>query len=154
VKWQAPRRALQSFFLRCIIIRLWSQSGSIAMERVSQLALLSVSRGVGFAALAIGTLMVGLSSDLLTCLRAGGILTLITSTLLFMFGLQAPSRNYKQTEVWIMLNPDERPSAAVAQNMIGDALKRTYLNFALHSSLIAGGLLFLSLLIQAAMVLR
>ncbi len=124
------------------------------MERVSQLALLSVSRGVGFAALAIGTLMVGLSSDLLTCLRAGGILTLITSTLLFMFGLQAPSRNYKQTEVWIMLNPDERPSAAVAQNMIGDALKRTYLNFALHSSLIAGGLLFLSLLIQAAMVLR
>jgi hypothetical protein len=76
------------------------------MERVNELALISVGRAVGFTALAIGTFMVGLAADLLTCLRTGGILTLITALILLMRGLQAPRRNYKQTEVWIMLNPE------------------------------------------------
>jgi hypothetical protein len=124
------------------------------MERVNALALLSVGRAVGFAALGIGTFMLGLSADLLTCLRAGGILTLITSLTLLMRGLQAPRRNYKRTEVWIMMDPEERPNAAIAQDIIGDALKRTYLNFALHSALVSGGLLFLSLLMQGAAAMR
>ena len=124
------------------------------MEKIHNLALISVGRGVGFAALAIAVFMVGMSADPLACFQAGGILSLITCMTLVMKGLRAPHHNYKHTEVWIMLNPDERPSAAVAQNMIGDALKRTYLNFALHSAFVAGGLLFLSVMLRAAATIR
>ncbi len=124
------------------------------MEKIQNLALLSVGRGVGFAALAIAVFMVGMSSDLPLSLKAGGILSLITSLTLLMKGLRAPSHNYKRTELWIMLNPDERPSAEVAQDLIGEALKRTYLNFSLHAAMVAGGLLFLSLFISTAMSLR
>jgi hypothetical protein len=124
------------------------------MQKVEELALISVARGVGFAALAIATLMLGLSADLLTCLKAGGILTLVTSLILLMRGLRAPQRDYKRTEVWIMLEPEERPSAAIAQDMIGDALKRTYLNFALHAACISGGLLLLALIISLSTPLR
>jgi hypothetical protein len=114
------------------------------MEKVEQLALISVSRAVGFATLAIGILMLGLSADLPNCLKAGGILTLITSLVLLMKGLRAPQRDYRRTEVWIMMNPNDRPSAAVAQGVIGKALKRTYLTFALHLAAVSGGLLLLA----------
>lgn len=124
------------------------------MHKVEELALISVARGVGFAALAIATLMLGLSSDLQTSLKAGGILTLITSLTLLMKGLMAPQRDYKRTEVWIMLDPNDRPSAALAQDLIGDALKRTYLNFARHAALISGGLLLLAMVLNLATPLR
>jgi hypothetical protein len=142
------------FSLLRIIIRLSSQCGLVDMEKIDNLAMLSVGRGVGFAALGIATFMIGLSADLAMSLKSGGILALITSLTLFMKGLRAPRHNYKHTELWVMLNPDDRPNAAVAQGMIGEALKRTYLSFALHAALVAGGFLFLSLLVTTAIALR
>jgi hypothetical protein len=117
------------------------------MHRLQQLAWVSIARACGFTALAIATLMFGLSGDLLMSFRAGGILTLITSLILLIRGLQAPNRPYKRTEVWLMLNPEDRPQAALAQTLIGETLRRTYLTFAFHSAIIAGGMLFLSLLL-------
>ena len=124
------------------------------MRRLEELAVISVGRGVGFAALAIATFMIGLSADLLACLQAGGILSLITCFTLLLKALRAPRQHYKRTEVWIMMNPEERPHSAVAQDLIGETLRRTYLNFAMHAALVAGGLLFLSLMVQAAAVIR
>jgi hypothetical protein len=124
------------------------------MQKIEELALLSVGRGVGFAALAIATFMIGLSSDLAMSLKAGGILSLITSMTLLAKGLRAPRHHYKHTELWVLLSPADRPEAHVAQNLIGDALRRTYFNFAFHAALVAGGLLFLSLLLTAAIALR
>ena len=117
------------------------------MHRLQQMAWVSIARACGFAGLAIVTLMFGLSGDLLMSLRAGGILTLITSLVLLVRGLQAPNRPYKRTEVWLMLEPEDRPQAALAQTLIGETLKHTYLTFAFHSALIAGGMLLLSLLL-------
>ena len=117
------------------------------MRRLQQMAWLSIARACGFAALAIGTLMFGLSGNVLMSFRTGGILTLITSLILLVRGLQAPTRPYKRTEVWMMLEPEDRPQAALAQTVIGETLKQTYLTFALHSALIAGGMLLLSLLL-------
>jgi hypothetical protein len=124
------------------------------MHKVEELALISVGRAVGFAALGIGTLMLGLSSDLLSCLKAGGILSLVTSLTLLMKAYRAPVKDYKRTEVWIMMEPIDRPSATIAQNVIGDVLKRTYLTFALHAAYVAGGLLFLSTLISLTTTVR
>lgn len=126
------------------MLQVGLQAEAIAMQKAEELALISVSRAVGFAALAIGTLMIGLSADLLNCLKAGGILTLMTSLILLMKGLRAPQRDYRRTEVWIMMSPDDRPSAAVAQGVIGEALKRTYLTFALHLAAVSGGLFLLA----------
>ena len=117
------------------------------MRRLQEVAWVSIARACGFAALAIGTFMFGLSGDALMSFRAGGILTLITSLILLVRGLQAPTRPYKRTEVWLMLEPKDRPQAALAQTVIGETLKHTYLTFALHSALIAGGMLLLSLLL-------
>jgi hypothetical protein len=117
------------------------------MHRLQQKAWVSIARACGFAGLAIATLMFGLSGDLPMSFRAGGILTLITSLILLIRGMQAPRRPYKRTEVWLMLEPEDRPQAAQAQELIGETLKHTYLTFAFHSALIAGGMLFMSLLL-------
>jgi hypothetical protein len=117
------------------------------MHRVQQLAWVSVARGCGFAALAIFTFMIGLSGDMAAAFKAGGILTLIASLVLLVKGWQAPARPYKRTEVWVMLQPDERPHAALAQTLIGETLRRTYMMFALHSAMLAGGFFVASLLL-------
>ena len=124
------------------------------MQKVEELALISVGRGVGFAALGIGTLMLGLSSDLLSCLKAGGILSLLTSVTLLMKAYRAPAKDYKRTEVWIMMSPTERPSATIAQGIIGEVLKRTYLTFALHAAFVSGSLLFLAILFSLTAIAR
>jgi hypothetical protein len=117
------------------------------MHRLEELAWVSVARGCGFAALAIFTFMVGLSGNMPMAFKAGGILTLITSLILLVKGLHAPQRFYKHTEVWLMLEPSDRPHAAIAQTLIGQALRRTYLTFALHTALLACGFFVASLIL-------
>lgn len=117
------------------------------MHRLEEAAWVSLARGCGFAALAIVTFMFGMAGNIPSAFKAGGILTLITSLILLFRGWQAPSKPYKRTEVWMMLEPEDRPQAALAQTIIGETLKQTYLTFALHSALIAGGMLLLSLLL-------
>lgn len=124
------------------------------MRRVQEAAWLSVARGCGFAALAIATFMFAMSGNIAVALKAGGILSLLTSLVLLVRAWQAPHRPYKRTEVWIILEPDDRPQGAQAQALIGEALKRTYLQFASHAAIIAGGLLLFSLMITGAAILR
>lgn len=124
------------------------------MQKVEELALISVGRGVGFAALGIATLMLALSWDILSCMKAGGILTLMTSLTLLMKAYRAPLKNYKRTEVWIMMAPADRPSDAIAQGLIGEVLQRTYLTFAQHTAGVAGGLLLFATLLNLAAMTR
>jgi hypothetical protein len=119
------------------------------MQRVEELALICVGRGCGFAALGIVTFMFALCTDPVFCFNAGGILTLMTSAILIVNAWQAPGTPYKRTELWLMLAPEERPLDTVAQTVIGAALQRTYLTFALHSALIATCLLLMSLLLRS-----
>jgi hypothetical protein len=124
------------------------------MQKVDELALISIGRGVGFAALGIATLMLALSWDIMSCMKAGGILTLMTSLTLLMKAYRAPLRDYRRTEVWIMMAPAERPSDAIAQGLIGEALQRTCLLFALHTSGVAGVLLLFATLLDLAALTR
>lgn len=115
------------------------------IERVAEL---SVARGCGFAALAIVTFMVGLSDQMHLACKAGGIATLGTCLILAIRGLTATTTPYKRTEVWVMLEADDRPQPAIAQRVIGVALRDVYLRFALHAALIS------AVLLGASMVLR
>ncbi len=120
------------------------------LDRIEQLARLSVSRACGFAALAILTFFVGLSSDLTLALRIAGLLSLLACLVLLLKAQFAMLRPYKRTEVWLLLKPEERPQAAIAQQIIGTVMRETFLYFALHAGVAAAGCLFLSLVLRIA----
>lgn len=100
------------------------------MDQIRRLAFISVARGCGFAALAIFTMMIGVSFDLLLMAQAGAVLLAFSATVLQLRAVTAPSRNAKRTEVWIMLDPKDAPPPAVAQQVIGGVLAETYGAFA------------------------
>jgi hypothetical protein len=107
------------------------------IERIEDLAERSVARACGFAGIGILTFVVGLSGDMSLAFKAAGILTLLTCCVLLLKAGFAPQKPYKQTEVWLMLPRDERPSEQVAQKLIGTVLREVYLRFALHAAIIA-----------------
>ena len=117
------------------------------MDRLEKLAWVSVGRGCGFAGVALLTLMFAFSFHLPLAFKVGGIVALITCLFLLMKGWHAPNRPYKRTELWLMLKPEDRPPAAIAQRIIGQVLRRTYFTFALHSAFVASGFFALSLLL-------
>ena len=116
------------------------------LDRIEYLARLSVARACGFAALAILTFFVGLAAELTLALKTAGTLALITCLILLLKAQFARQRPYKHTELWVMLKPDERPAAAIAQQLIGTVLRETYLRFALHAAIMAAALFALALL--------
>lgn len=97
------------------------------MDDIRALAVLSVRRGCGFAALAIVTVMFGLLFEPLTSLRSGAVLITFSAVVLYWKALEAPRRNYRHTELWIMLQrtPDI-PDARIGQ-LINSVLHEVYL---------------------------
>jgi hypothetical protein len=118
------------------------------LERIEHLAEVSVARGCGFAALAIVTFMLGLADQMDVSCKAGGILALGACLVLALRGCAATAMPYKRTEVWVMLKSSERPQPAVAQQIIGNALRRVYLRFALHAAIVSATLFGLSFLLR------
>lgn len=118
------------------------------MHKLEELAFLSISRGCGFAALAIATFMIALSSNTPLMLKTGGLLCLLAASILILKALRAPNHPYKRTELWILLEPEDRPPLALAQGLVGSTLRRTYFRFALHYAYGAGAMLLSSLLLS------
>lgn len=118
-------------------------------ETIERLAALSVARACGFAGLGIFTMMIGLAWAPALAMEAGGLLLLLTCAILLLKGMNARTRPYKHTEVWILLPEQQRPAPVVAQHVIGEALREVYLRFALHLGLIGLGLGLLGLLAAA-----
>ena len=98
--------------------------------RVRELALLSVSRGCGFAGLAIICFMVGLAGYPEVAMESGAFLMMATAATLVVKADQAVARPYQRTELWILLAPEERPRADYAQQLIGRTLREVYRRFA------------------------
>jgi hypothetical protein len=100
------------------------------MTAVEQSAYISVGRACGFAGLGILSFMVGLSFDPKLSAKCGGALLLLMTTILVFRGLTAPTRPYKRTETWLMLDDADRPPPGSAQQVIGQALRIVYLWYA------------------------
>lgn len=115
------------------------------LARIESLAEASVARGCGFAALAILTFMVGLSWDVALACKVGGLLVLFVCAILLFKAWRASCRPARKTEVWMMLGPNQRPSPAVAQRVIGPVLRICYLRFALWAAGVSAALLAVSL---------
>ncbi|HEY5798158.1 MAG TPA: hypothetical protein VIU82_24400 [Bosea sp. (in: a-proteobacteria)] len=105
--------------------------------RFRELALLSVSRGCAFAGLAIICVMVGLAGYPGMALQSGAILMMLAAAVLILKAERSQRVSYKRTELWVLLDPKERPRADFAQQVIGLALREVYLRFARYFA--AGG---------------
>ena len=117
------------------------------LDQIEQAASTSISRACGFALLAIATFLVGLSAvETTLMLQTGGILTLLVCAVLLLKSRLAIRQPYKQTELWLLLAPDQRPNAAIAQQVIGTVLRETYLRFALYTSLLSISMLVAALI--------
>jgi hypothetical protein len=115
------------------------------LQLIEERANLSVARGCG--ALAIGTFMIGLSSEIVMAFQAGGFLSLLACMVLLLKAYGASRRPYKTTELWVMLKATERPEAAIAQRIIGTVLRDVYLRFAQHAAWIGLGMLVMAVVL-------
>ena len=118
------------------------------MEAIEKAAFVSVGRACGFAGFALVLLMLGLSFEPVLATRTGSLLGLVLMGILFGYSARAPVRPYKRTEAWLILPKDERPPATIAQRVIGQALRETYLWFARQAAIISCLLLAASVVLQ------
>lgn len=118
------------------------------LQSIERVAELSIARGCGFAGLGIFTFMVGLSWDPVLAFKAGGLATMLACAVLVIKAHYALSKPYKRTELWVILPPDLRPRAEVAQQVIGSVLREVCLRFATHAALLSSAMLFISLVLS------
>jgi hypothetical protein len=120
------------------------------MERIRRLAAHSVLRGFGFASLAIALAMAALLSVPATALQVGGLGFLVLAIWMEVKASLYPrKRRIRESEVWIMLEDDERPSEPVARPLIVAAMQRQLREKALWAAGAAAALLALSLVAPA-----
>lgn len=115
-------------------------------SRVRELALLSVSRGCGFAGLAIICFMIGLAGYPRVAMESGAILMMAAAAILLLKGDASTTRPYQRTELWILLAPEERPRADYAQQLIGRTLREVYRRFAQYFA-VGGTICFLGAMV-------
>ena len=117
------------------------------MEIMRRVAYATVLRACGFGSLGIFCLMVGLSFEPRLAFQAGGLLTLGMTGILILKALEARTKPYRRTEMWLYLPEEARPPAASAQQITSIVLQETYLTFARWTAAVAiamwlGALLF------------
>jgi hypothetical protein len=118
------------------------------VDRIRTAAEISVGRAVGFGALAVGTVVIGLVFEPVLALKAGSVLTLLMVVILLLKSEQARTRPYRRTEVWLILDrrlelPEDR-----AQRMVSQVLHDTYDRYARCCLVVAVGLWLLGLAFQ------
>lgn len=100
------------------------------MEKLNQVALLSIGRGVSFSGFAILTVMLGLSFEPVLALRSGGILLLLLLAALLLKAHRAPLGDHRRSETWLLLEREDRPDERYASEVMGRALRDACLWFA------------------------
>jgi hypothetical protein len=96
-------------------------------ETIRRCAEISVRRGCGFAAIAILSAMVGTSAEPDVCFRLGAASVGLTAVVLYWRGRTALTRNFRRTEVWLMIEDAPAVPRDRLQGMIGAALAECYL---------------------------
>ncbi len=118
------------------------------MDAIENAAYVSVGRACGFAGLAVFCLIFGLSFDPALAARTGGMVCLTVTLILVFYAWRARTRPYKRTEVWLILPKDARPPAGIAQRIIGEILRDTYIWFAKQTAIISMVLLVSAVALQ------
>ncbi len=111
------------------------------MDQIRRLAWISVARGCAFGALAIFTMMIGFSATPASALDFGGIGFLLMTAILLLKAFRSGRLSHKRTEIWLMLEPQERPPPEVASGIISRTRRDVILRFAHMSAVMAVGCL-------------
>ena len=111
----------------------------------------SIRRACGFGLIGIFTAMVGFSADPYLAVRFGAFVITGVAVLLLWRGQKAPRRNFRDTEVWLMIR-DAAPALPKErlQHLIGNALARSYFEHARIAAYVAVAMWGLVLLMWAA----
>lgn len=99
------------------------------MERIFYYADLSVRRACGFAALAIFTTMVGVSTIPMLAAKLGAAMAASVALVLLAKAINAPRKPYRNTELWILLDRRHDLPEAHAQRVLMGALRDAYLRY-------------------------
>lgn len=100
------------------------------MDRIRYYAEMSVQRALGFTGIGLATLLLGLSFDPRLALQTAAVILGITGIVLIVKSLNALHRNYRRTEVWILLGRTIEFPEHRAQQIIGTVLKDIYGRYA------------------------
>ena len=116
-------------------------------------ALRQTSRvGALVARKAIAAAMSGLIFDLPLACRVGAILALMLALVLqFMAETYHRIEYIKESEDWILLSEDARPSKEIARQLIVPAMRDELREKALYSAVIGGGLFLISFVLRLLM---
>jgi hypothetical protein len=107
------------------------------MEELHKAAYITVARGCGFGMLAIICVMVGMSFNPRLVFQAGGFLTLLMTAILLLKARNALTKDYKKTEMWLILPKDFRPPERYAQWVTATVMRDAYFTFAQYTALIS-----------------
>jgi hypothetical protein len=107
------------------------------MEHLRLVAFQSIARGCGFAGFAIFCVVAGVSFEPLLAARTGGILMTLMTVILLYKAREALVRDYRRSEMWIMLDRANRPPEAYARWAAPTVLRDAYLWFAQYAAAIA-----------------
>lgn len=119
------------------------------MNAIERAAFISIGRACGFAWLAIFCVVFSFSFAPPLAAFVGGILCFGVSLILLFYGLRARSRPYRRTETWLILAKEHRPAPAVAQRIVGQVLRDTYMRFAREAVMFAVVLLVVAVGLRA-----
>lgn len=87
--------------------------------------------------LAVVTGMMGFANELPIALKWGGLCTLLMAFVLILKASRVDKVPFKSTEVWIMMDPDQRPPEALAPFLIANARRDAMLRYAYLSAIVA-----------------
>lgn len=100
------------------------------LRQIEAAARQSLLRAIAFALLTIGCLMVGLSWNAVLAFETGAATTLFLSAVLYVRSLEAPKRDYRKTETWLLLDQKSSWPPARLQQVIGGVLRDLYWRYA------------------------
>jgi hypothetical protein len=107
------------------------------MDRIQYLANLSVRRACGFASLAIFTTMFGMAGEPALAIRIGAAMFVLMGLVLAFKAWRAPRRDYRKTELWIMLDNGRDLPPGYPPEVLCQVLREVYLRHAELSGAIA-----------------
>ncbi len=114
------------------------------MDAINRAAFLSVGMVSGYGFLGIFCIVVSFMYAPSLAALVGGVLCLGWAAALFVLGGLARTKPYDKTHLWLMLEDDVRPPAAVAQRLVSGLLVKSYRWFAKTTMLFGGVLLAMS----------
>lgn len=110
------------------------------MERIEEMAELSIRRGLSFVLLAVSTLMVGLSATPDLSFQSGGCLLGLCSAAMAYRALSAGNFPYQRTEIWLLMKDASALPPDRLQRAIAEIRRRLYARYAKWTGIAAAGL--------------